>query len=132
MRRWIAVAAALAFLSFVGTAAAQTGDAPKSGDAAKGERVFAQCKACHTVDKGGRNGIGPNLFGIFGSKAGAVEGFKFSDEMKASGIVWDDKTMAAYLKDPKSRIPGNKMVFAGIRHPEQLDDLMVYLKKATQ
>jgi cytochrome c len=126
MRGWMAVVAAFGFLSSLGTAAAQ------SGDAAKGERVFAQCKACHTVEKGGRNGIGPNLFGIFGSKAGVVEGFNFSDALKASGIVWDDKTMAEFLKDPKGRIPGNKMVFAGIRRPDQLNDLLAYLKKATQ
>jgi cytochrome c len=126
MRGWMAMVAAFGFLSSLGTAAAQ------SGDAAKGERVFAQCKACHTVEKGGRNGIGPNLFGIFGSKAGVVEGFNFSDALKASGIAWDDKTMAEFLKDPKGRIPGNKMVFAGIRRPDQLDDLLAYLKKATQ
>jgi cytochrome c len=126
MRGWMAMVAAFGFLSSLGTAAAQ------SGDAAKGERVFAQCKACHTVEKGGRNGIGPNLFGIFGSKAGVVEGFNFSDALKASGIVWDDKTMAEFLKDPKGRIPGNKMVFAGIRRPDQLNDLLAYLKKATQ
>jgi cytochrome c len=126
MRKSIAVGVVLGFLASLGTAAAQ------NGDAAKGERVFAQCKACHTVDKGGRNGIGPNLFGVFGSKAGATAGFAFSDEMKASGIVWDDKTMAEYLKDPKGRIPGTKMVFAGVRRPEQLDDLVAYLKKVTQ
>ena len=126
MRGWMAMVAAFGFLSSLGTAAAQ------SGDAAKGERVFAQCKACHTVEKGGRNGIGPNLFGIFGSKAGVVEGFNFSDALKASGIVWDDRTMAEFLKDPKGRIPGNKMVFAGIRRADQLDDLLAYLKKATQ
>jgi cytochrome c len=126
MRKSIAVGVVLGFLASLETAAAQT------GDAAKGERVFSQCKACHTVDKGGRNGIGPNLFGVFGSKAGATAGFAFSNEMKASGIVWDDKTMAEYLKDPKGRIPGTKMVFAGVRRPEQLDDLMAYLKKATQ
>jgi len=126
MRGWMAMVAAFGFLSSLGTAAAQ------SGDAAKGERVFAQCKACHTVEKGGRNGIGPNLFGIFGSKAGVVEGFNFSDALKASGIVWDDRTMAEFLKDPKGRIPGNKMVFVGIRRPDQLNDLLAYLKKATQ
>jgi cytochrome c len=132
MRESIAVGVALGFLASLGTAAAQTGDAAQTGNATRGERVFAQCKACHTVDKGGRNGIGPNLFGVFGSKAGVTVGFAFSNEMKASGIVWDDKTMAEYLKDPKGRIPGTKMVFAGVRRPEQLDDLMAYLKKATQ
>lgn len=126
MRGWIAVAAVIGFVSSLGTAAAQ------GGDAAKGERVFALCKPCHTVEKGGRNGVGPNLFGIFGSKAGTVEGFPFSDPMRASGIVWDDKTMAEFLKDPRGRIPHNKMTFAGVRRPEQLDDLIAYLKKATQ
>jgi cytochrome c len=132
MRKSIAVGVVLGFLASLGTAAAQTGDVAQTGNATRGERVFAQCKACHTVDKGGRNGIGPNLFGVFGSKAGATAGFAFSNEMKASGIVWDDKTMAEYLKDPKGRIPGTKMVFAGVRRPEQLEDLMAYLKKATQ
>jgi cytochrome c len=103
------------------------------GDASGGERLFnQQCKACHTVDKGGRNGIGPNLFGVFGSKAGAVQGFSFSEAMQKSGIVWDDKTMAEYLKDPKGRVPDGKMVYAGLKQQAQLDDMIAYLKKATR
>jgi cytochrome c len=105
----------------------------QSGDAAAGERLFnQQCKICHTVDKGGRNGVGPNLFGIFGSKAGVVQGFSFSEAMQKSGIVWDDKTMAEYLKDPKGRVPDGKMVYAGLKQQAQLDDVIAYLKKATQ
>ena len=105
----------------------------QSGDATRGERLFnQQCKACHTVEKGGRNGIGPNLFGMFGQKAGAVEGFSFSEAMQKSGIVWDDKTMAEYLKDPKGRVPNGKMVYAGLKQQAQLDDMIAYLKKATQ
>ena len=105
----------------------------QSGDATRGERLFnQQCKACHTVEKGGRNGIGPNLFGMFGQKAGAVEGFSFSEAMQKSGIVWDDKTMAEYLKDPKGRVPDGKMVYAGLKQQAQLDDMIAYLKKATQ
>ena len=105
----------------------------QSGDATRGERLFnQQCKACHTVEKGGRNGIGPNLFGIFGQKAAAVEGFSFSEAMQKSGIVWDDKTMADYLKDPKARVPDGKMVYAGLKQQAQLDDMVAYLKKATQ
>ncbi len=105
----------------------------QSGDATRGERLFnQQCKACHTVEKDGRNGIGPNLFGIFGSKAGAVQGFSFSEAMQKSGIVWDDKTMAEYLKDPKGRVPNGKMVYAGLKQQAQLDDMVAYLKKATQ
>ena len=105
----------------------------QSGDATRGERLFnQQCKACHTVEKGGRNGIGPNLFGIFGQKAGAVDGFSFSEAMQKSGIVWDDKTMAEYLKDPKGRVPNGKMVYAGLKQQAQLDDMIAYLKKTTQ
>src|SRR5258708_10702148 len=105
----------------------------QSGDATRGERLFnQQCKACHTVEKGGRNGIGPNLFGMFGQKAGAVEGFSFSEAMQKSGIVWDDKTMAEYLKDPKGRVPDGQMVYAGLKQQAQLDDMIAYLKKATQ
>ena len=105
----------------------------QAGDATRGERLFnQQCKACHTVEKGGRNGIGPNLFGVFGSKGGAVQGFSFSEAMQKAGIVWDDKTMAEYLKDPKTRVPDGKMVYAGLKQQAQLDDMIAYLRKATQ
>jgi cytochrome c len=122
-----------ATLSVVLVSAAATQAAAQSGDATRGERLFnQQCKTCHTVEKDGRNGVGPNLFGIFGSKAGAVQGFSFSEAMQKSGIVWDDKTMAEYLKDPKGRVPDGKMVYAGMKQQAQLDDVVAYLKKATQ
>lgn len=126
MKVRVATVAMFVVLSSVGTVQAQ------SGDSAKGERVFGQCKTCHTVDKGGKNGVGPNLAGVFGRKAGAVDGFKFSEAMTGSGIVWDDKTLAEYLKDPKGRLPGNKMAFVGIKRQDQLDDLIAYLQKATR
>ena len=115
-------------LTFAATAAVA-----QSGDATRGERLFnQQCKSCHTVDKDGRNGIGPNLHGMFGHKAGAMQGFAFSEAMQKSGIVWDDKSVAEYLKDPKARVPDGKMVFAGLKQQAQLDDMIAYLKKATQ
>ena len=121
-----------AILSVVLTSAAAVALA-QSGDATRGERLFnQQCKICHTIDKGGRNGVGPNLFGLFGSKAAAVEGFQFSEAMKNSGITWDDKTVAEYLKDPKAKVPNSKMVYAGLKQQAQLDDMIAYLKKATQ
>lgn len=126
MKVRVATVAMFGVLSSVSTAAAQT------GDAAKGERVFGQCKTCHTVDKGGKSGVGPNLAGVFGRKAGTIDGFKFSEAMTGSGIVWDEKVLAEYLKDPKGRIPGNKMIFVGIKRQDQLDDLIAYLQKATQ
>ncbi len=127
MKVRVAALAMFGVLSSVGTAAAQT------GDATKGERAFKQlCTTCHTVDKGGRNGVGPNLFGFLGRKAGTIDGFKFSEAMTGSGIVWDEKTLSEYLKDPKGRIPGNKMVFVGIKRQDQLDELIAYLQKASR
>lgn len=105
----------------------------QSGNEARGERLFnQQCKACHTLDKDGARSVGPNLHGLIGRKAGSTEGFSSSDAMKASGIVWDDKTLAEYLKDPKGRVPGTKMVYAGLKQEAQQADLVAFLKKATQ
>lgn len=126
MKVRIAAAAVLGILASASAASAQ------SGDAAKGERIFAQCKTCHTIDKGGRNGVGPNLFGFLGRKAGTAEGFKFSEAMTGSGIVWDEAILGEYVKNPKGRIPGNKMAFVGLKRQDQIDDLVAYLQKASR
>ena len=126
MRNWAAAVVA-GFVGFATQASAQ------SGDAAKGQRVFnQQCRACHTLEKDGASPVGPNLHGVFGRKAGTAAGFEFSEAMKTSGIVWDDKTMAEYNRDPKGKVPGTKMVFNGVKQQAQLDDLVAYLKQATQ
>jgi cytochrome c len=106
----------------------------QSGDAARGQRVFnQQCRACHSLDKGGPSTpMGPNLHGVFGRKAGTAEGFEFSDAMRNSGIVWDESAMAEYNRDPKGKVPGTKMVFNGVKQANQLADLVAYLKQATQ
>ena len=105
----------------------------QSGDAARGQRVFnQQCRSCHTLEKDGAQPAGPNLHGVFGRKAGTAAGYEFSDAMKASGIVWDDATMADYNRDPKAKVPGTKMVFNGVKQAPQLADLVAYLKQATQ
>jgi cytochrome c len=110
-----------------------TGAAAQSGDAAQGERLFnQQCKACHTIDKGARNGVGPNLNGMFDRKAGTLAGFAYSDAMAKSGITWSDKTVADYLKDPKAVVPSGKMAFAGLKQEAQLANMIAYLRKATQ
>jgi len=116
-----------AVILVAGSASAQ------SGNEARGERLFnQQCKACHTLDKDGARTVGPNLHGLIGRKAGSTEGFSSSDAMKASGIVWDDKTLVEYLKDPKGRVPGTKMVYAGLKQEAQQADMIAFLKKATQ
>jgi cytochrome c len=112
---------------------AATAASAQSGDAARGQRVFnQQCKACHTVEKGGATMVGPNLHGVFGRKAGTAAGYESSEAMKKSGIVWDDATMADYSRDPKGKVPGTKMVFNGVKNPGQLADLVAYLKEATK
>ena len=101
--------------------------------AESGERTFnQQCKACHTVEKGRPSPLGPNLFGVIGRKAGSAPGFASSDAMKKSGITWDEASLSDYLKDPKAKVPETKMVFAGLKRPAQLADVIDYLKKAAQ
>ena len=98
-------------------------------DAASGEKVFLQCKACHQIGQNAKNGVGPMLNGLFGRKAGTIEGFSYSPANKNSGITWDEATFRDYIKDPKAKIPGTKMVFPGLKDPKQVDDIVAYLKQ---
>ncbi len=100
------------------------------GDAAAGEKAFNKCKACHSLEAG-KNKIGPSLAGVFGRAAGSLDGFKFSDAMKASGVTWDEASLAAYLANPKDYMPGNKMAFPGIKKEDELENLLAYLKEAS-
>jgi cytochrome c len=100
------------------------------GDAAKGEKVFAKCKACHDVEKG-VNKVGPTLKGLVGRKAASVPDYKYSEAMiakGAEGVVWDEATLTAYLPDPKGFVPKTKMAFAGLKKPEEVADVIAYLK----
>jgi cytochrome c len=97
-----------------------------------GSTELQKCKICHALDAAGGNRVGPDLHGVFGRKAGTAPGFKFSDAMKNSGIVWDDDSLAKYLRDPKDSLPGNKMSFPGIKDEALLRDLLQQLKQATQ
>jgi cytochrome c len=114
-------------------AAATLAGAPAhaDGDAAKGAKVFNKCKACHTADKE-TNKVGPHLVGLFGRTAGSVEGYKYSDAMRASGIVWSAETLSIYLKTPKDMVPGTKMTFAGLKKDDDIENLIAYLEEATK
>lgn len=114
----------------VGAMTLGSGVALAQGDAEAGEKVFNKCKACHVADEP-QNRVGPHLVGLFGRQAGSVEGFKYSDAMKESGVTWDEKTIAEYIADPRGYIKGNRMAFVGLKDEEDIEDLIAYLKEAT-
>jgi cytochrome c len=98
-------------------------------DVAAGEKVFAKCKVCHQVGETAKNLVGPELNGVIGRKAGSVAGYNYTDANKNSGLTWDEATMKEYLKNPKAKIPGTKMIFAGLPKDQDIDDLIAYLKQ---
>ena len=125
MRLWMMTAAALA-LAPMSSALAQDADA--------GARVFNQCRACHTINQGGRSGVGPNLYGIWGRAAGSIEGFRYSAPMRekaTGGLVWNEANLRAYLTDPKAVVPAGSMAFPGLRNEQQLNDILAYLQRAS-
>jgi cytochrome c len=98
-------------------------------DAAAGEKTFAQCRACHQIGPTAKNAVGPVLNGLFGRKAGTVEGYNYSPANKNSGLTWDEATFTEYIKDPKAKVPGTKMVYAGLKDEKRIADLIAYLKQ---
>ncbi|HEV2606237.1 MAG TPA: cytochrome c family protein [Microvirga sp.] len=98
-------------------------------DPAAGERVYAQCRACHQVGENAKNAVGPVLNGLFGRQAGTVEGYNYSPANKNSGITWDEAVFREYIKDPRAKIPGTKMVYAGLKDEQRITDLIAYLKQ---
>lgn len=97
------------------------------GDDKKGRRLFAQCQACHSVNEG-RNRVGPSLYNIVGSPAGAVEGFRYSDANATAGIVWTEDALFAFLENPRDYMPGTRMIFNGLPKPQDRADIVAYLK----
>jgi cytochrome c len=108
------------------------GCAPSGTDAATGERVFRQCASCHQVGANARGGFGPQLNGLFGRRAGATPDFAYSDAMKRSGIVWDERTLSAFLHDPGKLVPGTNMRFWGIGDDNEIAALLAYLRTFQQ
>jgi cytochrome c len=103
--------------------------ASAEGDAGKGEKIFARCKACHTIEAG-KNKVGPSLAGVVGRHAGAIADFKYSDAMHSAGVTWDEASLDKYLADPKGFVPGNKMAFPGLKNEQDRQDVIAYLKQA--
>lgn len=98
------------------------------GNVKKGAKIFkSKCSQCHTINEGGANKNGPNLFGVFGQPSGK-KAFAYTEANRDSGIVWTEKHLFAYLENPKKYIPSTKMVFAGIKNPKERGDLIEYIK----
>jgi cytochrome c len=116
------------FLVGVLAIAALTG-ATRVQDFSAGETSFRKCAPCHSVGEDAANKVGPLLNGLDGRKAGVVEGFNYSDANKNSGITWNEQSFEEYIKDPRAKVPGTKMVFAGIKNDKELKDLWGYLKQ---
>jgi cytochrome c len=100
-----------------------------AADPAAGEKAYAVCKACHRVGEGAKNTVGPSLNGIVGRQAATVEGFNYSDALKNSGLTWDEAALAEYFKNPKAKVPGTKMAFAGVKDDTKIADIIAYLQQ---
>jgi cytochrome c len=96
-------------------------------DVAAGKTSFNKCLACHAIGEGAKNKVGPELNGLDGRKSGTVAGYNYSDANKNSGITWGKDVFLEYIKDPKAKIPGTKMVFAGIKNETEANNLWAYI-----
>jgi cytochrome c len=120
MKKELAVAAGLIFM-LTGVSVAQ--------DVQKGENGFKKCVPCHSIGPGAKNKIGPELNGLDGRKAGTVPSYNYSDANKNSGIVWNEASFKEYIKDPRAKVPGTKMIFPGIKNEQEINDLWAYLEQ---
>ena len=118
---------ALSALVIIASSAAAT--AALAQDAEAGKTSFNKCLACHAIGEGAKNKVGPELNGIDGRKSGTAADYNYSDANKNSGITWNEAQFKEYIKDPKAKIPGTKMVFAGIKNEKEVNDLWAYISQ---
>jgi cytochrome c len=124
--------ALLTIAGLTGTACAQAPTPPTAlpvGNADDGQTVFKKCLACHQIGSGAKNSIGPSLNGVVGRKAGTYPGYAYSDANRNSGVVWTEAALAQYLPSPKDFIPGTKMTFAGLPMPQDVANVIAYLRQ---
>ena len=108
-------------------AAALAAPAARAQDAKHGEKLFEECRACHSVERG-VNGVGPSLFGVFGRRAASLEDFRYSPALKRSGITWTPQTLDTYVTDPQKAVPANRMPYAGMPEARDRADLILYMQ----
>ena len=118
----------LTLLASLALAMSASGQA-SAQDVAAGERSFLKCKPCHQIGPDAINSVGPVLNGIIGRKSGSVENYSYSDANKNSGITWDEATFKEYIKNPRAKVPGTKMAFAGINNENEINNLFSFLKQ---
>ncbi len=106
-----------------------TASAALAQDAAAGKTSFNKCMACHSIGDGAKNKVGPELNGLDGRKSGTAPDYSYSDANKNSGITWNKDQFLEYIKDPKAKIPGTKMIFAGIKNEKEANDLWAYISQ---
>jgi len=114
-------------LAFVAVGLALSTGAAFAQDVAAGETSFRKCAPCHNIGPDATNKVGPELNGLDGRRSGTVADFNYSDANKASGIVWNEAVFKEYINDPRAKVPGTKMVFAGIKPTKEKDDLWAYV-----
>src|SRR3954453_11275410 len=119
----------LSFGALVAVAASGIATAALAQDVAAGKTSFNKCMACHAAGEDAKNKVGPVLNGLDGRKSGTVEGYTYSEANKNSGITWSEDAFKEYIKDPRAKIQGTKMVFAGIKNEKEIGDLWTYLKQ---
>ena len=106
-----------------------TVSAASAQDAKAGEKIFLKCRACHQVGETAKNGVGPKLNGLFGRKAGSIAGFNYSEANKGSNVTWTEEVFAQYIRDPKAFMPGNKMLFPGLKADAEIANVAAFLKQ---
>ncbi len=102
-----------------------------TADLSNGQSKFALCRSCHTATEGGPDMTGPNLYGVFGRKAGSKPGYSYTDAVKNAGFAWDEEHLDKWLTSPREFLPGTKMTFLGLKDPKDRIDLIAYLKVTT-
>ena len=105
--------------------------APSLTPLMEGKLLFARCKACHTLEQGGKHLVGPNLYDTVGKAAAQKKGFVYSKAMASSGIIWTDENLSEYLASPATYLPKNRMIFVGLRNQSDRDKVILYLKSET-
>jgi cytochrome c len=116
-------------LAMAALAVAATAQAVHAQDVAAGEQSFKKCFPCHSIGEGAKNKVGPELNGLDGRHSGSAPAYNYSDANKNSGIVWGEATFKEYIKDPRAKIPGTKMVFPGVKNETEIGNLWAYLKQ---